>query len=509
MNENSRLYPSKMIVQSNAAIAKLEADNELLREARSAMDAFVGDGTNYSRGINNLKRKMEDYQRVCDAFIQANEADIDDHQRLINLVGDQNLIGYQILDQIENNREQRDEYQRKVEHYRQVQNDTTGWQNVGEALRWISPWHSSAGQSIRRYEGLRDVTDEIIAAYEQKRERYHEIEQATSQLLFTTGRELRAKAKIGLGHIREASAGMPNSFHSHALTTWRRDIRDAKDRADQGRMEYFLDIYRQLLETDDPVERQALLDILLQKMTDEDIMRMIYNVDGDHTYGGRQSNLGDRFLENAHFADFMRGLFPDKCDDEIRRFLSNPQNDDNPYKKYGRGFSQVGCGYIALANTVMFEFANRPDEFYEIFGFPLYRVDDEGNLFFNFEHFAVYLYNDIGRIGRGTFPYRARSFFEDREIDVTITNRRFSIDRIGEKIETGQIIIYQNPTILHRPSGGDPVKVGAHAVVVTGIAENGDLIVSSWGRQYYIRLSDYEARGLTIHFEVITFGGNR
>jgi len=228
MNENSRLIPARIITQSNAAINKLQADNELLRAARTAMGGFIGDGTNYSRGINNLKRKMEDYQRVGDGFIQANDADIVDHQKLINLVGDQELFGSDILRQIRDCLNNRGFYNRRIDHYQSVRNNTSWAQRNLAFWDWT---YSRARNSQRNYENLRDINNEILARYEQKRDRYNEIEQATREL-FTTGCELRAKAKLGVGHIRQATAGLPHSFESDALSAWRTDIQVKKEYAD-------------------------------------------------------------------------------------------------------------------------------------------------------------------------------------------------------------------------------------------------------------------------------------
>jgi hypothetical protein len=38
---------------------------------------------------------------------------------------------------------------------------------------------------------------------------------------------------------------------------------------------------------------------------------------------------------------------------------------------------------------------------------------------------------------------------------------------------------------------GKQEKTGAHAITITGIAENGDLIVSSWGKKYTVKRNDY------------------
>ena len=248
MNENSKLIPSQIIAQSNSAIRKLQDDNELLRQAREAMDAFIGDGTNYSAGINNLKRKMEDYQKVADAFIQANDADVMDHRKLISLVGEHDLIGSHILRQIAGRTRGRGIYEGRIDHYTRLQNDANFMQHIRNFFSWFGG--SSFGQSIRRYERLLANNNEILSNYEQKATRYNEIEQATKEL-FAIGSQLRVKAKLGIGHIRDASAGLPTSFQSDALYAWRSSVLVKKEEAANIKEQALNEFIRQFLIKDD------------------------------------------------------------------------------------------------------------------------------------------------------------------------------------------------------------------------------------------------------------------
>ena len=171
---------------------------------------------------------MEDLTRVADAFTKANDADIVDHQKLINLVGDEVLIGADILRLLRQATHERGHFEERIDHYRRIQNNVTALDRLNP-IDWT---YSTARRRVRRYEGFRDLANEIIAELERKIDKYNEIEQATKEL-FIISRELREQAKLGLGHIRVAAAGLPNSFYSTALTSWRADISVKKDNAVQ------------------------------------------------------------------------------------------------------------------------------------------------------------------------------------------------------------------------------------------------------------------------------------
>ena len=242
--------------------------------------------------------------------------------------------------------------------------------------------------------------------------------------------------------------------------------------------------YKMLLECDDPILERAILKYLGKHMSNEEIMQFIFNSNG--IYGGDQGNPMRRFRTDLDFVNFMRELLPEMTVAQIREYLS--------------GYNSVGCGYMAAANYILAMYANKPDEFEKTFGFPLYIVDANGNVQPNFDMLAVSIYHNHGRDGlngserSGSFPKDAiEGYLRAHGVNVTV-NKRDSfpgIREIRKDLQNGPITLSLNPCIMY-DSNGVEVVTGPHAITITGVTENGDLIVSSWGRTYTVRISDYD-----------------
>ena len=295
--------------------------------------------------------------------------------------------------------------------------------------------------------------------------------------------------------------------------------------------EYFIDIQRHIYDilkaypNHDQDVLQALLD-RLARMTHEDNMSLVYNRDG--LFGGNQFSPRALFDNCEDFQEFVRDLlsdlFPEEdwdCDDEIRLFLHNPDHREKDDKD-GPGLNNIGCGYVALTNTIFVAFANRPDEFLETFGFPMYTVDPNGNFRLNFEWLLVDIYIHAGYIGQTASPGRRQSILEDYlgsrpGVNVTITNdgnpllesRPFGVDsqNVREALDNGyQVIVRQIPLILFDMDGkmthNNPD--GTHAMTVTDVTDEGYLIVSSWGSEFQLKPSSYfDVANATLEFEVV------
>jgi len=225
MTESSVLYPDKMQNQSEAAITALRAGNDAFITSKAACDAFINDNTNSSNRFNNMKRKMQDYNRVADAFIQANDADIADHNTLINSVGTEPLMGSIILSMIALYTERIATAENNINWYRNVRSEVNTWQKLNP-FDWT---YSKALSNQRTWERVRDNHVAVRRGYEQKVELYNSIEVSTRHL-FISGSSLRATAKRGLIHIEDAASGLPHSYGSTALRAWRSELTVAKKR---------------------------------------------------------------------------------------------------------------------------------------------------------------------------------------------------------------------------------------------------------------------------------------
>ena len=236
MDESSRLRPERLKEQSNSAIGHLEADNELLQESLTTAENFINDERSHTGGLSNIKLKMEDYRAAVNGFIKANNADIQDHRKLKLLVGTLELNGREIIRNQNERREAISHSEAQLRRYRRRL-------ALSVASSLLSPplaikYTRRMQRLVTRYEDRLRSAEAALAIWEEREQMYNDIEQASKEL-FTTGREMREKSKLGVGHIRAATPGLPNSFESEALTSWRINIQEKKEttatRKDQSR----------------------------------------------------------------------------------------------------------------------------------------------------------------------------------------------------------------------------------------------------------------------------------
>ena len=270
--------------------------------------------------------------------------------------------------------------------------------------------------------------------------------------------------------------------------------------AEQREM-YFNELLKRLTDPnlDLTDEQREKFNEALGNMTLEERMNLVFGENGE--YGGNQSDPAIMFLLDPDFQEFMRNLLPGLTDAEIRVYLDGQRDVFDPSNDI-LGYRGVGCGYMATANLILTEYANRPDEFEEIFGFPMYTCGADGIVRPNFERLAVTIYHHCGRDGRngneaeGIFPSDAiESYLSANGIDVSVSSIWSfpSINNIKNDLENGPVPLSLNPCIMYDAATGIRVEVGAHAIIITGVTDDGNLIVSSWGNQYIVHQSDYDS----------------
>lgn len=99
MTENDYLNPADLKAQCDAAIARLERDNEALGTVENSLDTFVNDEEIKSKSYDALKQQISDYKVLLHAMQDANSSDISDFTVLKASVGDEVLDGANILAQ--------------------------------------------------------------------------------------------------------------------------------------------------------------------------------------------------------------------------------------------------------------------------------------------------------------------------------------------------------------------------------------------------------------------------
>lgn len=257
-------------------------------------------------------------------------------------------------------------------------------------------------------------------------------------------------------------------------------------------------------------------------ITEHQIDSIVYDDEG--SYGGNQgspkSERGEG-SEQEELYEIVRNYYPDMTDAEISDYLKK--------------LNSEGCGYVALVNTIFAEYEGREEEFEKDFGFPMYH---DGDL--NYDKLLVDLYtatdnhnkksflwfewdsidtkeDDSATSGNGTSAddreYRLQKYLEDKGVGMSMEQTKYKQDAITtenfmEYAEKGHIVISYRYGNLQKEDGTTAQFIdGGHAMVVTGVTDDGRFIVSSWGEKYYIDPSeiftttDSEGDSHTTNFE--------
>lgn len=251
-------------------------------------------------------------------------------------------------------------------------------------------------------------------------------------------------------------------------------------------------------------------------------------------YGGSQMSF---------FYNYKKLL---KSDDILKVLAEYFPNDDK--KKYIRcllRLGTVGCGYTASVNSIFKEYQGREVDFKKTFGFNMYKNGDKE---FNYEPLILdfFLYcckkeglSDINEVvgnikfkngkyvikassgadGVSVWDYKYLSSFLEDKYHVKSDIKSMSNFQ-GTSVNYGSMSSNDYKSVLKEGKqiiwGGDGYDLydydektggrgkicsengGSHAMSVTDVTENGDLVVSSWGNKYILDTSNSNSQDVTI-----------
>ena len=239
------------------------------------------------------------------------------------------------------------------------------------------------------------------------------------------------------------------------------------------------------------------------------------NIDSNQ-YGARQDNFIENFdelIQDEYIKNELEKWFPkDSFDSE--------GDASDFYERYLDKLANVGCGYAAATNIIFKEFEGREKEFEETFGFPMYTVNDEGQIDFNYEYMMLTIFDytwareysgeDIinDKVKKEFFEVSPsvaydlellEDFLKEYGIDCTSKtdwHNRFAYWDSDESIENeikglnenNEYVVYGGEGYdLYDMDGNRIVeKGGAHYLLITGYTDDNKPIVTSWGRQYIL-----------------------
>lgn len=192
MDGNAYLNPDSIRSQCDAAIQKLLKDNAATYTVEKSLNTFVGNGQIASTAFQALKQQISDYKTVLQAMRTANQSDMEDFLMLKLRVGNQELNGAVILEQKESALSAKKSDEKKAEEYRKKARN--------EKILSLRLYYSNKAAS---YKVMAEADQKLYNAWQEKENRYNEIEGCTSGL-FTNGAAMRAAAENALNSIRGA-----------------------------------------------------------------------------------------------------------------------------------------------------------------------------------------------------------------------------------------------------------------------------------------------------------------
>ncbi len=95
-------------------------------------------------------------------------------------------------------------------------------------------------------------------------------------------------------------------------------------------------------------------------------------------------------------------------------------------------------------------------------------------------------------LGRDSTEYRYEMYMKEHGIDVDVHNvtmKNPTPETYQEQHEKGDIIMFmRDPVLLYNEDGSEAFSQdnAGHVMTVTGVTDDGLIIVSSWGRKFYV-----------------------
>lgn len=250
-------------------------------------------------------------------------------------------------------------------------------------------------------------------------------------------------------------------------------------------------------------------------------------------YGGNQNDFQNHFAElirDPMIWEEMQKCYPVDLFPSIDNAMEY-------YESYFDGLAGTGCGYVAATNLIFEKYKGKEREFEKTFGFPMYTVDQNGNIDFNYELMTLKYYNHCWNdefvskikfspyidaafaslLGKpimsvdyyaqgdtGTHTYeKLESFLKNYGVSCTVHQKYYNQsdgDSVNNKIL--QDLAQKEVTYIIEVRGWDlyGIKNGntsqlewenivGHAMYVTGFTDDGYPIVSTWGEQKVIDIT--------------------
>ncbi len=213
MREDSYLNPAAIKSQCSLAASHLEKDNESIRAAENSLEAFIQEEEIKGDAFDTLKQQLQDYTGIFQAARSANDSDIADFKTLSGAVGEEVLIGGNILSQQRTALRFEEEYLSMARENEARANSTKFfWM---EAYYRLMAW---------RYRDFAEGSRKLYEKWKAKEEAYDAIENATAGL-FLAGGGIRDAACSALCSLPGCFVG--GKYLPDMDAAWRSQLHDS------------------------------------------------------------------------------------------------------------------------------------------------------------------------------------------------------------------------------------------------------------------------------------------
>ncbi len=232
-----------------------------------------------------------------------------------------------------------------------------------------------------------------------------------------------------------------------------------------------------------------------RKITPYEVDNIVFDADG--SYGGDQGS--------AMNLSWERQL---ELWEIVKR--NNP-NISMSMTDYFKIMNSEGCGYVSMANVVFQQYIGREADFERDFGYPMYH---DGDLNYDAMIADIYSrYDDKNKSGTnpGDRAYILQDFLAQHGIDVKVeTGLKLNPIEVTQNLDNGNpvLIRVRYGNLYKMDSNGNLVSPhyidGGHSMEVTGVTEDGYIIVSSWGEKYYVKPDEIINDRTLVEYEVVS-----
>ena len=213
MSASFYLDPAEIKAQCREAIDNLSEVSSKTMVIEQKLDAFINNNELEGKAFDALKQQIADYKTVLQSIRSLIKYNISEYKTLMSSVGDKVLDGDKILKGQEYARNRIHSYEDRAKHCRE--------NAVTYAV--IAPFAESQNQIAGYYDHLANNHRRMLEIWEEKEQKYYDIENATKNL-FSTGDSTAEQINLALSDLGKSFRA--GAFHPNLAASWRAKLNE-------------------------------------------------------------------------------------------------------------------------------------------------------------------------------------------------------------------------------------------------------------------------------------------